>query len=106
MINDVISPAINVLKTKKQKQKTKRERLEEKIAKYQADSGIESIEIVVMNKVIKIKMDDMFPHWKSEYKMVCDDQDVFSLERAIYLAYAKDECHDKYTSEYIIKQGQ
>lgn len=83
------------------KQKTKRERLEEKIAKYQTDSGIESVEIVVMNKVIKIKMDDIFSHWKSEYKMVCDDQDIFSLERAIYLAYAKDECHDKYTSEYI-----
>lgn len=83
------------------KQKTKRERLEEKIAKYQTDSGIESVEIVVMNKVIKIKMDDIFSHWKSEYKMVCDDQDVFSLERAIYLAYAKDECRGKYTSEYI-----
>ena len=88
-------------KETKPKQKTKRERLEEKIAKYQADSGIESVEIVVMNKVIKIKMDDMSSHWKSEYKMVCDDQDVFSLERAIYLAYAKDECHGKYTSEYI-----
>lgn len=89
------------IKPKEQKQKTKRERLEGKIAKYQTDSGIESIEIVVMNKVIKIKMDDMFSHWKSEYKMVCDDQDVFSLERAIYLAYAKDECHGKYTPEYI-----
>lgn len=89
------------IKTKKAKQKTKRERLEEKIAKYQADSGIESIEIVAINKVIKIKMDNMFSNWKSEYKMVCDDQDVFSLERAIYLAYAKDECHGKYTSEYI-----
>lgn len=83
------------------KQKTKREWLKEKIAKYQTDSGIESVEIVVMNKVIKIKMDDIFSHWKSEYKMVCDDQDIFSLERAIYLAYAKDECRDKYTSEYI-----
>ena len=89
------------IKTKKAKQKTKRERLKEKIAKYQTDSGIKSVEIVVMNKVIKIKMDDIFSHWKSEYKMVCDDQDIFSLERAIYLAYAKDECHGKYTSEYI-----
>ena len=88
-------------KPKQQKQKTKRERLEEKIAKYQADSGIESIEIIASNKVIKIKMDNMFSHWKSEYKMVCDDQDVFSLERAIYLAYAKNECRGKYTSEYI-----
>lgn len=89
------------IKPKKAKQKTKRERLEEKIAKYQTDSGIKSVEIVVMNKVIKIKMDDIFSHWKSEYKMVCDDQDIFSLERAIYLAYAKDECHGKYTSEFI-----
>lgn len=99
--NKEISEMKKEVKPKKQKQKTKRERLEEKITKYQADSGIESIEIVVMNKVIKIKMDNMFSHWKSEYKMVCDDQDIFSLERAIYLAYAKDECRDKYTSEYI-----
>ena len=87
--------------TKQPKQKTKRELLEEKIAKYQVGSGIESIEIIVPNKVVKIKMDSMFSHWKSEYKMVCDDQDTFSLERAIYLAYAKDECCGKYTSEYI-----
>lgn len=98
--NKEISEMKKEIKPKKQKQKTKRERLEEKIAKYQADSGIESIEIVVMNKVIKIKMDDI-SHWKSEYKMVCDDQDVFSLERAIYIAYAKDECRGKYTPEYI-----
>lgn len=83
------------------KQKTKRERLEEKITKYQADSGIKSIEVIVPNKVVKIKMDSMFSHWKTEYKMVCDDQDTFSLERAIYLVYAKDECCDKYISEYI-----
>lgn len=83
------------------KQKTKRELLDEKIAKYKLGSGIKSIEVIVPNKVVKIKMDSMFSHWKSEYKMVCDDQDVFSLERAIYLAYAKDECHGKYTSEYI-----
>ena len=83
------------------KQKTKRERLEEKIANYKVGSGIESIEVIVPNKVVKIKMDSMFSHWKNEYKMVCDDQDVFSLERAIYLAYAKDECCGKYTSEGI-----
>ncbi|HAU85232.1 MAG TPA: hypothetical protein DCW90_06935, partial [Lachnospiraceae bacterium] len=60
-----------------------------------------SIEVIVSNKVVKIKINPMFSHWKSEYKMVCDDQDTFSLERAIYLAYAKDECHGKYTSEGI-----
>lgn len=99
--NKEISEMKKEIKPKNQKQKTKRERLEEKIAKYQADSGIESVEIVVMNKVIKIKMDNTFSHWKSEYKMVCDDQDIFSLERAIYIAYAKDECRGKYTPEYI-----
>lgn len=83
------------------KQKTKRERLEEKIAKYKVGSGIDSIEVIVPNKVVKIKMDPMFSHWKSEYKMVCDDQDNFSMERALYLAYAKNECCGKYTSEYI-----
>ena len=88
-------------KPKQQKQKTKRERLEEKIAKYKVGSGIDSIEVIVPNKVVKIKMDPMFSHWKSEYKMVCDDQDNFSMERAIYLAYAKDECCGKYTSEGI-----
>lgn len=88
-------------KMKQQKQKTKRERLEEKIAKYKVDSGIDSIEVIVPNKVVKIKMDPMFSHWKLEYKMVCDDQDNFSMERALYLAYAKNECCGKYTSEYI-----
>ena len=88
-------------KSKQPKQKTKRERILDKMNRCRVNSGIESVEIVVMNKVIKIKMDDIFSHWKSEYKMVCDDQDIFSLERAIYLAYAKDECHGKYTSEYI-----
>lgn len=83
------------------KQKTKRERLEEKIAKYKVDSGIDSIEVIVPNKVVKIKMDPIFSHWKLEYKMVCDDQDIFSMERALYLAYAKNECCGKYTSEGI-----
>ena len=88
-------------KMKQQKQKTKRERLEEKIAKYKVGSGIDSIEVIVPNKVVKIKMDPMFSHWKLEYKMVCDDQDNFSMERALYLAYAKNECCGKYTSEGI-----
>lgn len=99
--NKEISEMKKEIKPKKQKQKTKRERLEEKIAKYQEDSGINSIEIIVPNKVVKIKMDAMFVHWNNEYKMVCDDQDTFSLERAIYLAYAKNECRGKYTSEGI-----
>lgn len=99
--NKEISEMKKGIKPKKQKQKTKRERLEEKIAKYQADSGINSIEVIASNKLVKIKMDPMFSHWKNEYKMVCDDQDTFSLDRAIYLAYAKDECHGKYTPEYI-----
>ena len=100
---DEYDKEINNMKkeTKQPKQKTKRELLEEKIAKYQVGSGIESIEIIVPNKVVKIKMDSMFSHWKNEYKMVCDDQDTFSLERAIYLAYAKDGCCGKYTSKYI-----
>lgn len=88
-------------KLKQKKQKTKRERLEEKIAKYKVGSGIDSIEVIVPNKVVKIKMDPMFSHWKLEYKMVCNDQDNFSMERALYLAYAKDECCGKYTSEGI-----
>lgn len=88
-------------KLKQPKQKTKRERFEEKIAKYQKDSGIESIEVIVPNKVVKIKMNSWYFKWKNEYKMVCDNQDEFSLERAIYIAYAKDECHGKYTSEGI-----
>ena len=88
-------------KMKQTKQKTKRERLEEKIVKYKVGSGIDSIKIIASNMVVKIKMDPMFSQWKNEYKMVCDDQDTFSLERAIYLAYAKDECCGKYTSEYI-----
>lgn len=88
-------------KSKQPKQKTKRERIMDKMNRCRVNSGINSIEIIVPNKVVKIKMDAMFVHWNNEYKMVCDDRDTFSLERAIYLAYAKDECRGKYTSEGI-----
>lgn len=52
--NKEISEMKKEIKPKKQKQKTKRERLEEKIAKYQEDSGINSIEIIVPNKVVHV----------------------------------------------------
>ena len=71
---------------KMKKQKTQRERLEEQLEKYQDDSNVYSIEIVVPGKVVKVTMNDFV---KSTYAMKCHEEDEFSLEKAIILAYTK-----------------
>lgn len=71
---------------KMKKQKTQRERLEEQLEKYQDDSNVYSIEIVVPDKVVKVTMNDFV---KSTYVMKCHEEDEFSLEKAIILAYTK-----------------
>lgn len=71
---------------KMKKQKTQRERLEEQLEKYQDDSNVYSIEIVVPGKVVKVTMNDFV---KSTYVMKCHEEDEFSLEKAIILAYTK-----------------
>lgn len=72
---------------KEMKQKTQRERLEEQLKKYQDDSGIKSVEIVVPEKVVKVTMDNHIGG--NTYTMKCHEEDEFSLERAIILAYVK-----------------
>ena len=72
---------------KDMKQKTQRERLEEQLDTYQKDSGVKSVEIVVPGKVVKVTMDDHIGG--NTYTMKCHEEDEFSLERAIILAYVK-----------------
>lgn len=71
---------------KEMKQKTQRERLEEQLKEYQKDSDIKSIEIIVPGKIVKVTMDNCT---NSTYTMKCHEDDEFSLEKAIILAYTK-----------------
>lgn len=73
------------------KQMTQRERLEGQLKEYQRDSGINSIKIVVPGKIVKVTMNDCI---NSTYTMKCHEDDTFSLERAIILAYVKYESED------------
>lgn len=92
MLEDVVSPSLETPKTQKEsekkmkKQKTQRERLEEQLKKYQGNSNVYSIEIVVPGKVVKVTMNDFV---NSTYTMKCHKDDEFSLEKAIILAYTK-----------------
>lgn len=72
---------------KMKKQKTQRERLEEQLDTYQRDSGIKSIEIIVPGKIVKVTMDDYYIN--STCTMKCHEDDEFSLEKAIIIAYVK-----------------
>ncbi len=74
-------------KKKMKKQKTQRERLEEQLKNYQRDSDIKSIEIIVPGKIVKVTMNDYI---NSTYTMKCHEDDEFSLEKAIIIAYVKD----------------
>lgn len=96
MLEDVVSLSLKTPKTQKEsekkkmeKQMTQRERLEEQLEKYQRDSDIKSIEIIVPGKIVKVTMDD-----NSTYTMKCHEGDEFSLEKAIILAYVKHESED------------
>lgn len=97
MLESVASPSLKTPKTQKEsekkmkKQKTQRERLEEQLEKYQDDSGIKSIEIIVPGKIVKVTMDNCT---NSTYTMKCHEDDEFSLEKAIILAYVKYESED------------
>lgn len=77
---------------KMKKQMTQREGLEGQLKNYQRDSGINSIKIVVPGKVVKVTMND-----NSTYTMKCHEDDEFSLEKAIILAYVKHESSDDLT---------
>lgn len=97
MLESVASPSLKTPKTQKEsekkmeKQKTQRERLEEQLKEYQRDSGIKSIEIIVPGKIVKVTMDNCT---NSTYTMKCHEDDEFSLEKAIILAYVKYENED------------
>lgn len=92
MLEGIVSPSLKTPKTQKEsekkmkKQKTQRERLEGQLEKYQNDSGIKSIDVVVPEKIVKVTMRN-----KSTYTMRCHEDDEFSLEKAIILAYVKHE---------------
>lgn len=92
MLEGVASPSLKTPKMQKESEKkmknrkTQRERLEEQLEKYQDDSNVYSIEIVVPGKVVKVTMNDFV---NSTYVMKCHEEDEFSLEKAIILAYTK-----------------
>lgn len=69
------------------KQMTQRERLEEQLKNYQRDSDIKSIEIIVPGKIVKVTINDCLD---TTFTMKCHKDDTFSLERAIIIAYIKD----------------
>ena len=97
MLESVASPSLKTPKTQKEsekkmkKQMTQRERLEEQLKEYQRDSGINSIEIIVPGKIVKVTMND---YNDSTYTMKCHEDDEFSLEKAVILAYVKYESED------------
>lgn len=97
MLEGVASPSLEIPKMKKEskkkmkKQKTQRERLKGQLKEYQKDSDIKSIEIIVPGKIVKVTMDNCT---NSTYTMKCHEDDEFSLEKAIILAYVKYENED------------
>lgn len=81
---------------------TQRERIENKMKEYIDKSGVCSINIIVPNRVVEVAFNDYF---YTKVKTVCDKNDIFSLERALYIAYAKYRYNDMYTSEGIEKRA-
>lgn len=83
---------------------TQRERIENKMEEYIYKSGVCSVNIIVPNRVVEVTFNDDL--WtKAKVKTVCDKNDTFSLERALYIAYAKRQYNDVYTSEGIEKKA-
>ena len=83
---------------------TQRERIENKMEEYIYKSGVCSVNIIVPNRVVEVTFNDDL--WtKAKVKTVCDKDDTFSLERALYIAYAKRQYNDVYTSEGIEKKA-
>lgn len=81
---------------------TQRERIENKMKEYIHKSGVCSVNIIVPNRVVEVTFnDDLY----TKVKTVCDKNDIFYLERALYIAYAKRLYNGKYTSEGIEKKA-
>lgn len=81
---------------------TQRERIENKMKEYIHKSGVCSVNIIVPNRVVEVTFNDYF---YTKVKTVCDKNDIFSLERALYIAYAKQRHNGTYTSEGIEKKA-
>lgn len=94
----------NAKKENKEMRKQERERIESKMEEYIYKSGVCSVNIIVPNRVVEVTFNDDL--WtKAKVKTVCDKNDTFSLERALYIAYAKRQYNDVYTSEGIEKKA-
>lgn len=84
---------------------TQRERIENKMKEYIHKSGVCSVNIIVPNRVVEVTFNDYFDYFYTKVKTVCDKNDIFSLERALYIAYAKQRYNGTYTSEGIEKKA-
>lgn len=71
-------------------------KIEKRILDYQTKSKIAKIEEIVPQKVVIVETLS-----GQKIKMVCDPQDKFSIEDALYLALSKFYYSDEYTSEGI-----
>ena len=76
------------------------EKIQKKIDYYKIESGFDRIEEVVPNKVVKATYNGV------EYKMTCDSRDNYSIEDALYLAIAKYNWSNIYTSKGIEKKAK
>ena len=92
---------------------TQRERIEAEKRMYTKKSGVEEVNIIVPDKVVEVVFGpgvfgfSFLPgyDYKNRIKTVCDDEDTFSLERALYIAIAKSVYGHIYTSEGIEKMA-
>lgn len=85
------------------KQKTKaaeRTRIKDKMAEYIYKSGIRSINVIVPNQVVEVEFT-----YGDKIKTVCNKDDTFSLERAVYIAMAKERFGHIYTPDGIEKKA-
>lgn len=81
---------------------TQRERIEEKMNEYINKSSVCSVNIIVPNRVVEVEFND---YYIEKVKTVCNKDDVFSIERAIYIAMAKKRFGHIYTSDGIEKKA-
>lgn len=81
---------------------TQRERIEEKMNEYINKSSVCSVNIIVPNRVVEVEFND---YYSEKVKTVCNKDDTFSLERAIYIAIAKERFGHIYTSDGIEKKA-
>ncbi len=79
---------------------TQRERIENKMEEYIYKSGVCSVNIIVPNRVVEVIFDGDL--WK-KVKTVCDKM-ISSLERALYIAYAKRLYNDTHIRQKVLRR--